>query len=215
MSWHFLIMSWHFLLPSSEAVWGHVGNPLTWGEHEGRRPSPGLLSPAASLVYRLPQSWVGPKLPWKIAHASLHLLAFILTVLGLVAVFRYHNKQHIANLYSLHSWLGITTVFFFACQVGALPAFGFPLPGQPWALPRRTGAGPGLAHCVEAAFAGTPCRWAFERAMETVAPALTLRPSPCWPAVPERREPGVMSRDTRKRRPARMTAGEGVVAAQS
>ncbi|XP_014400044.1 PREDICTED: cytochrome b ascorbate-dependent protein 3 isoform X3 [Myotis brandtii] len=71
---------------------------------------------AASLVYRLPQSWVGPKLPWKIAHASLHLLAFILTVLGLVAVFRYHNHQHIANLYSLHSWLGITTVFFFACQ---------------------------------------------------------------------------------------------------
>ncbi|XP_005853115.1 PREDICTED: cytochrome b ascorbate-dependent protein 3 [Myotis brandtii] len=89
---------------------------------------------AASLVYRLPQSWVGPKLPWKIAHASLHLLAFILTVLGLVAVFRYHNHQHIANLYSLHSWLGITTVFFFACQVGALPSLGFPPPDQPWAL---------------------------------------------------------------------------------
>ncbi|KAM5225672.1 lysosomal membrane ascorbate-dependent ferrireductase CYB561A3 isoform 1-T2 [Hipposideros larvatus] len=79
-----------------------------------------VLYSAASLVYRLPQSWVGSKLPWKIAHAALHLLAFILTVLGLVAVFRYHNHAHIANLYSLHSWLGITTVFLFACQVGAL-----------------------------------------------------------------------------------------------
>ncbi|XP_023603732.1 cytochrome b ascorbate-dependent protein 3 isoform X3 [Myotis lucifugus] len=84
---------------------------------------------AASLVYRLPQSWVGPKLPWKIAHASLHLLAFILTVLGLVAVFRYHNNQHIANLYSLHSWLGITTVFFFACQW----LLGFAVFLLPWA----------------------------------------------------------------------------------
>lgn len=76
------------------------------------------LSPTASLVYRLPQSWVGPKLPWKVLHAALHLAAFILTVLGLFAVFQFHNQQKIANLYSLHSWLGITTVFLFACQVG-------------------------------------------------------------------------------------------------
>lgn len=94
------------------------GHPPTCGEHEGGGRAR-TVSPAASLVYRLPQSWVGPKLPWKIAHASLHLLAFLLTVLGLVAVFRYHNSRRIANLYSLHSWLGITTVFFFACQVGA------------------------------------------------------------------------------------------------
>ncbi|XP_027993308.2 lysosomal membrane ascorbate-dependent ferrireductase CYB561A3 [Eptesicus fuscus] len=90
---------------------------------------------AASLVYRLPQSWVGPKLPWKIAHASLHLLAFLLTVLGLVAVFRYHNSKGIANLYSLHSWLGITTVFFFACQW----LLGFAVFLLPWASLRLRG----------------------------------------------------------------------------
>lgn len=80
-------------------------------------------------MYRLPQSWVGPKLPWKIVHASLHLLTFILTVLGLVAVFKYHNQAQITNLYSLHSWLGITTVFLFACQW----FLGFAVFLLPWA----------------------------------------------------------------------------------
>ncbi|XP_019662523.1 cytochrome b ascorbate-dependent protein 3 isoform X3 [Ailuropoda melanoleuca] len=75
-----------------------------------------VLYSAASLLYRLPQSWTGPKLPWKIGHAALHLLAFILTVLGLVAVFQLHRRSKITNLYSLHSWLGIVTVFLFACQ---------------------------------------------------------------------------------------------------
>ncbi|XP_036077012.1 cytochrome b ascorbate-dependent protein 3 isoform X2 [Rousettus aegyptiacus] len=84
---------------------------------------------AASLVYRLPQSWLGSRLPWKIAHAALHLVAFILTVLGLVAVFKYHNEAKIANLYSLHSWLGITTVFLFACQW----SLGFATFLLPWA----------------------------------------------------------------------------------
>lgn len=96
------------------------------GRARGAEAEPWPALSAASLVYRLPPSWVGPKLPWKVAHASLHLLAFTLTVLGLVAVFRYHSSKHIAHLYSLHSWLGITTVFFFACQVGALPSSGFP-----------------------------------------------------------------------------------------
>ncbi|XP_020823791.2 lysosomal membrane ascorbate-dependent ferrireductase CYB561A3 isoform X2 [Phascolarctos cinereus] len=75
-----------------------------------------VLYGAASLVYRLPQSWVGPKLPWKLLHAVLHLVAFILAVLGLVAVFNFHYHNRISNLYSLHSWLGITAVALFACQ---------------------------------------------------------------------------------------------------
>lgn len=84
---------------------------------------------AASLVYRLPAAWAGPKLPWKAAHAALHLLAFLLAALGLAAVFRYHNRQRIANLYSLHSWLGISAVFLFACQW----LLGFAVFLLPWA----------------------------------------------------------------------------------
>uniref|UniRef100_F6QAZ5 Lysosomal membrane ascorbate-dependent ferrireductase CYB561A3 n=1 Tax=Equus caballus TaxID=9796 RepID=F6QAZ5_HORSE len=88
-----------------------------------------VIYSAASLVYRLPRSWVGPKLPWKLLHAALHLMAFILTVLGLVAVFSFHNHNKITNLYSLHSWLGIATVFLFACQW----FLGFAVFLLPWA----------------------------------------------------------------------------------
>ncbi|XP_015842822.1 lysosomal membrane ascorbate-dependent ferrireductase CYB561A3 isoform X2 [Peromyscus maniculatus bairdii] len=88
-----------------------------------------VLYGAASLVYRLPWSWVGPKLPWKVLHAALHLLAFTLTVLGLVAVFRFHNHSKITHLYSLHSWLGITTVILFAFQW----SMGFAIFLLPWA----------------------------------------------------------------------------------
>ncbi|EPY89640.1 cytochrome b ascorbate-dependent protein 3 [Camelus ferus] len=88
-----------------------------------------VLYSAASLVYRLPQSWVGPKLPWKIGHAAMHLMAFILTVLGLFAVFNFHNHSKIPHLYSLHSWLGITAVFLFACQW----LLGFVVFLLPWA----------------------------------------------------------------------------------
>ncbi|XP_064144050.1 lysosomal membrane ascorbate-dependent ferrireductase CYB561A3 isoform X3 [Loxodonta africana] len=56
-------------------------------------------------------------------------MAFVLTVLGLVAVFKFHNQKHINNLYSLHSWLGITTVFLFACQW----FLGFAIFLLPWA----------------------------------------------------------------------------------
>ncbi|XP_028916662.1 cytochrome b ascorbate-dependent protein 3 [Ornithorhynchus anatinus] len=88
-----------------------------------------VLYGAASLVYRLPQSWVGSKLPWKLLHAALHLTAFVLVVLALLVVFTYHRWKKITNLYSLHSWLGITTVFLYACQW----LFGFAIFLLPWA----------------------------------------------------------------------------------
>ncbi|XP_008574002.1 PREDICTED: cytochrome b ascorbate-dependent protein 3 [Galeopterus variegatus] len=88
-----------------------------------------VLYGAASLVYRLPQSWLGPKLPWKLLHAALHLMAFVFSVVGLVAVFKFHNHASVSNLYSLHSWLGITTVLLFACQW----FLGFAIFLLPWA----------------------------------------------------------------------------------
>ncbi|NXI42610.1 CYAC3 protein, partial [Galbula dea] len=88
-----------------------------------------VLYGAAALVYRLPPTWSGPKLPWKLLHGALALAAFILAVLGLAAVFCFHNHQGTPNMYSLHSWLGLATVLLFSCQWLA----GFSTFLLPWA----------------------------------------------------------------------------------
>lgn len=69
-----------------------------------------------AVLYRIPQTWSQNKLPWKLLHASLMLLALILSVVGLCAVFNYHNANKIPNLYSLHSWIGIAATALFAMQ---------------------------------------------------------------------------------------------------
>ncbi|KAG8559662.1 hypothetical protein GDO81_017405 [Engystomops pustulosus] len=53
----------------------------------------------------------------KCIHAGLHLTATTLVVVALVAVFEYHNAKHIPNLYSLHSWVGLTVVILFVLQL--------------------------------------------------------------------------------------------------
>jgi len=68
----------------------------------------------AAIMYRVLR--VFPKYPVKLVHGSILLLAAICTIVGLVAVFDFHNHNKIPNLYSLHSWLGIATVVLFCCQ---------------------------------------------------------------------------------------------------
>ncbi|NWW97792.1 CYAC3 protein, partial [Caloenas nicobarica] len=88
-----------------------------------------VLYGAAALIYRLPPARRGPKLPWKVVHSALALAAFVLAVLGLAAVFRFHNAHGTPNMYSLHSWLGLVTVLLFSCQWVA----GFSTFLLPWA----------------------------------------------------------------------------------
>lgn len=54
----------------------------------------------------------------KLAHAVIQLIAFALAVVGLVAVFQYHDNKGYANVYSIHSWCGLITVALFGLQVG-------------------------------------------------------------------------------------------------
>lgn len=84
----------------------------------------------SSVVYRVPLTWGHSKQPWKLLHSVLMLLALLLSVVGLCAVFQVHNQSHIPNLYSLHSWIGLSTVILFALQWVAGFA-GFLLPWSP------------------------------------------------------------------------------------
>lgn len=53
----------------------------------------------------------------KFIHAGLNLLAFILAVISMVAVFDFHNAAKIPNMYSLHSWVGLAAVILYGLQV--------------------------------------------------------------------------------------------------
>lgn len=79
----------------------------------------------AILVYRVLHFL--PKWILKWIHALLHLTAAILASVGLIAVFENHRRTNKPDLYSLHSWVGITTFGFFCLQfVGSFMTFLFP-----------------------------------------------------------------------------------------
>ncbi|KAB2066903.1 hypothetical protein ES319_A09G190300v1 [Gossypium barbadense] len=52
----------------------------------------------------------------KVVHLVLHAIALILGIIGIYAAFKYHNESSIANLYSLHSWLGIGIIVLYGIQ---------------------------------------------------------------------------------------------------
>ncbi len=53
----------------------------------------------------------------KILHMLLQVLALLCSGVGLKAVFRFHNKSGIPNMYSMHSWIGLPTFLMFGLQV--------------------------------------------------------------------------------------------------
>ncbi|KAJ8285941.1 hypothetical protein GJAV_G00032710 [Gymnothorax javanicus] len=89
----------------------------------------------AAVLYRIPLTWGHSKLPWKLLHAAMMFLALLLSILGLCAVFSFHNANGIPNLYSLHSWLGICTAALFAAQ-WVMGMTAFLLPCSPMAFRR-------------------------------------------------------------------------------
>ncbi|KAK7283650.1 hypothetical protein RIF29_13317 [Crotalaria pallida] len=52
----------------------------------------------------------------KLIHLVLHAIALILGIIGIIAAFKNHNESGIANLYSLHSWLGIGVIVLYGTQ---------------------------------------------------------------------------------------------------
>lgn len=72
---------------------------------------------AAIMIYRAFRN--NQKRRLKLAHMLIHFTTFILVIIGLVAVFDSHNLKNppMPNLYTLHSWIGLSAVILFACQV--------------------------------------------------------------------------------------------------
>lgn len=52
----------------------------------------------------------------KLIHLVLHALALALGIIGIYAAFKNHNESGIANLYSLHSWIGIGVIVLYGIQ---------------------------------------------------------------------------------------------------
>jgi hypothetical protein len=61
-------------------------------------------------------------------HMTLHGVTLLSAVIGAIAVFRYHNDHNITNLYSMHSWFGLTLVIFM-CILYNVSVFTFYYPG--------------------------------------------------------------------------------------
>uniref|UniRef100_A0A1A8EAD8 Transmembrane ascorbate-dependent reductase CYB561 n=2 Tax=Nothobranchius TaxID=28779 RepID=A0A1A8EAD8_NOTKA len=85
-----------------------------------------FLQGDAILVYRVFRNEA--KRNVKLLHGIIHLLALIISIVGVVAVFDFHRANQIPDVYSLHSWLGLATLVLFCLQwVMGLMFFLFPV----------------------------------------------------------------------------------------
>ncbi|XP_015188411.1 PREDICTED: cytochrome b reductase 1 [Polistes dominula] len=76
-----------------------------------------VLYANAMLIYRTQRNVRKRRL--KLMHTGLMVLTILLTVIALVAVFDSHNLKDppVPNMYTLHSWIGLTSVILFCCQL--------------------------------------------------------------------------------------------------
>ncbi|GAB2279922.1 hypothetical protein Dimus_014557 [Dionaea muscipula] len=53
----------------------------------------------------------------KLIHTAIHLGAITLGIVGIHAAFKYHKQQQLTNMYTLHSWLGLSTFILYGIQL--------------------------------------------------------------------------------------------------
>ncbi|PIA63905.1 hypothetical protein AQUCO_00201311v1 [Aquilegia coerulea] len=52
----------------------------------------------------------------KLVHLVLNLIALLAGIVGIYAVFKFHKELGIADMYTLHSWVGMSTICLFGLQ---------------------------------------------------------------------------------------------------
>lgn len=72
------------------------------------------LNMYAVLVYRTHYSSPKQRLKW--THAVISGVNIVMSVLGVLAMVRAHDISGLANFYTLHSWIGVTTNIFYMLQ---------------------------------------------------------------------------------------------------
>ncbi|KAI3778753.1 hypothetical protein L2E82_08136 [Cichorium intybus] len=72
----------------------------------------------------------------KLIHLILHFIALAAGIVGVYAVFKFHHEIHIKHMYTLHSWIGISTIGLFGFQ-WILGFFSFFFPGAESAIRAR------------------------------------------------------------------------------
>ncbi|KAK3154747.1 hypothetical protein QOZ80_2BG0194620 [Eleusine coracana subsp. coracana] len=84
-----------------------------------------ILGSEAIMIYKVLPTWNHDTT--KLIHLILHAIALVLGAFGIYCAFKFHNESGIANLYSLHSWLGIGTICLYGIQwIFGFVAFFFP-----------------------------------------------------------------------------------------
>ncbi|KAK1412101.1 hypothetical protein QVD17_33087 [Tagetes erecta] len=53
----------------------------------------------------------------KLIHLMFHLIALGTGTFGVYVVFKYHNELNIPHMYTLHSWIGLSTICLFGLQL--------------------------------------------------------------------------------------------------
>ncbi|XP_046743179.1 plasma membrane ascorbate-dependent reductase CYBRD1 isoform X2 [Diprion similis] len=79
------------------------------------------------LIYRTQRTVRKRRL--KLVHAGIMIFCLLCTIIGLIAAFDSHNLANPPkpNMYTLHSWVGLTSVILFCCQwVAGMVSFLYP-----------------------------------------------------------------------------------------
>lgn len=53
----------------------------------------------------------------RLLHLTWLFIALVAAIVGIYAVFKFHNELDIANMYTLHSWIGMSTICLCGIQV--------------------------------------------------------------------------------------------------